>query len=180
MLTLSFFHFFSHFFQCIEATKNISAKHDEEDDNDLFTKSLQAKWFNSLSNTLVSDISGSLKNNRGAFDPKVLVQKMIDVLREESTGGGPEVNDLFYEGLEELKTDPDFSTIMTEFDDALNGRQDMMTIGLLAGYFFKTDISCVILLHEKFLQFDWLRAVVFQLNLKYLHVKITNLLQVVI
>ena len=35
-----------------------------------------------------------------------------------------------------------------------------------------------ILLHEKFLQFDWLRAVVFQLNLKYLHVKITNLLRV--
>ena len=37
-----------------------------------------------------------------------------------------------------------------------------------------------ILLHEKFLQFDWLRAVVFQLNLKYLQVKITNLLQVVV
>ena len=37
-----------------------------------------------------------------------------------------------------------------------------------------------ILLHEKFLQFDWLRAVVFQLNLKYLHVKITNLLRVVV
>ena len=31
-----------------------------------------------------------------------------------------------------------------------------------------------ILLHEKFLQFDWLRAVVFQLNLKYLRVKITK------
>ena len=30
------------------------------------------------------------------------------------------------------------------------------------------------------LQFDWLRAVVFQLNLKYLHVKITNLLRVVV
>ena len=41
-------------------------------------------------------------------------------------------------------------------------------------------ILCIILLHEKFLQFDWLRAVVFQLNLKYLHVKITNLLQVVV
>ena len=38
----------------------------------------------------------------------------------------------------------------------------------------------IILLHEKFLQFDWLRAVVFQLNLKYLHVKITNLLRVVV
>ena len=136
--------FFSYFFQCIGATKNISAKHDEEDDNDLFTKSLQAKWFNSLSNTLVSDISGSLKNNRGAFDPKVLVQKMIDVLREESADGGPEVNDLFYEGLEELKTDPDFSTIMTEFDDALNGRKNMMTIGLLVGrYFFSIGNSMI-------------------------------------
>ena len=41
-------------------------------------------------------------------------------------------------------------------------------------------ISTVILLHEKFLQFDRLRAVVFQLNLKYLHVKITNLLWVVV
>ena len=33
--------------------------------------------------------------------------------------------------------------------------------------------STVILLHEKLLQFDWLRAVVFKLNLKYPHVKIT-------
>ena len=32
-----------------------------------------------------------------------------------------------------------------------------------------------ILLHEKCLRFDWPRVVVFQLNLKYLHVKITNL-----
>ena len=38
------------------------------------------------------------------------------------------------------------------------------------------------LLHEKFLQFDWLRTVVFQLNLKRLqsHVKITKLLWVVV
>ena len=34
-------------------------------------------------------------------------------------------------------------------------------------------ITMIILLYEKFLKFDWLRAVVFQLNLKYLHVKIT-------
>ena len=38
----------------------------------------------------------------------------------------------------------------------------------------------LILLHEKFLQFDWLRALVFQLNLKCLHVKITSLLWVVV
>ena len=37
-----------------------------------------------------------------------------------------------------------------------------------------------IVLHEKVPQFDWPRAVVFQLNLKYLHVKITNLLRVVV
>ena len=32
-----------------------------------------------------------------------------------------------------------------------------------------------VVLREKFLEFDWLRAVVIQRNLKYLHVKITNL-----
>ena len=41
-------------------------------------------------------------------------------------------------------------------------------------------ITFFILLHDKFLQFDWLRAVVFQLNLKYPHVKITNLSRVVV
>ena len=35
-------------------------------------------------------------------------------------------------------------------------------------------IMHIILLPEKFLQFDWLRADIFQLNLKYLHVKITD------
>ena len=44
----------------------------------------------------------------------------------------------------------------------------------------QTVILSVILLQEKFLQFDWLRAVVFQINLKYLHVKITNLVWVVV
>ena len=43
-----------------------------------------------------------------------------------------------------------------------------------------TPFKFIILLHQKFLQSDWLRAVVFQLNLKYLHVKITNLLRVVV
>ena len=45
---------------------------------------------------------------------------------------------------------------------------------------FPICIRDVILPQEKFLQFDWLRAVVFQLNLKYLHVKITNLRRVVV
>ena len=57
---------------------------------------------------------------------------------------------------------------------------------LLVNYHDVTDrifdrwISRLLLPHEKFLQSDWLRAVVFQLNLKYLHVKITNLLRVVV
>ena len=49
----------------------------------------------------------------------------------------------------------------------------------LTCYYSLHDISYVILLHDKFVQFDWLRAVVFQLNLKCLHVKITNLFGIV-
>ena len=45
-------------------------------------------------------------------------------------------------------------------------------------YFCLVFIS--ILLHEKFLQFDWLRAVVFLLNLKHLLVKITKPSRVVV
>ena len=47
---------------------------------------------------------------------------------------------------------------------------------------YNNVIYTLVLLHEKFLQFDWLREVVFQLYLKYmyLHVNITNLLWVVV
>ena len=41
-------------------------------------------------------------------------------------------------------------------------------------------VTCVMLLHEKFLQFDWLKAVVFGINLKNRHVKIRKLLRVVV
>ena len=50
----------------------------------------------------------------------------------------------------------------------------------MAAVSFWVSFTGVILLHEKFLQFDWLRAVVFQLNLKYVHVEITNLLRVIV
>ena len=48
-----------------------------------------------------------------------------------------------------------------------------MVEGLIAWLRNYVLISPFILLREKFLPFDWLRAEVFQLNLKYLHVKIT-------
>ena len=41
-------------------------------------------------------------------------------------------------------------------------------------------IYVFILLPEKFLQFDWLRADTFQLNLKYLHVKVTVTMVIVL
>ena len=47
-------------------------------------------------------------------------------------------------------------------------------------YFLKESVKSIMLLLEKFLIFDWPRAVVFQLNLIYLHVKITNLLREVV
>ena len=56
----------------------------------------------------------------------------------------------------------DFPDICPQFFQGNFGRQE------------REKITHIILLHEKFLQFDWLRAVVFQLNLKYLHVKITT------
>ena len=64
-------------------------------------------------------------------------------------------------------------------------REISLTVLLLnchdvTGRIFDRRISRLTLLREKFLQFDWLRAVVFQLNLKYLHVKITTLLWVVV
>ena len=45
---------------------------------------------------------------------------------------------------------------------------------------FSDAITSVLLLHEKFVQFDRLRAVVFHLNLRYLHVKIAKFLRVVV
>ena len=64
-----------------------------------------------------------------------------------------------------------FSNVRRAYTVNKNGVQLFITGG---------RITNLILLHEKFLQFDWLRAVVFQLNLKYLRVKITNLLRVVV
>ena len=52
--------------------------------------------------------------------------------------------------------------------------------GFLVQWKNQLQIFDVILPYEKFQQFDWLRAVVFQLNLKYLLVKMTNLLLVVV
>ena len=64
-------------------------------------------------------------------------------------------------------------------------REISLTVLLLnchdvTGRIFDRRISCLTLLREKFLQFDWLIEVVFRLNLKYLHVKITTLLWVVV
>ena len=50
----------------------------------------------------------------------------------------------------------------------------MVTVNQFQYYSDTVAFTAFIPLHEKFLQFDWLRAVVFQLNLKYLHVKITT------
>ena len=73
-------------------------------------------------------------------------------------------------------------TIHTRFSRACS----LFDVRLVLQYAAETAVACnveitsFIPLHEKFLQLDWLRVVVFQLNLKYLHVKITNLLRVVV
>ena len=78
--------------QCIETSKASPAQHDEEDDvDDFFSTMLQAKWFNNLSQNLCNDVSAYWKNASEAFDPEVVVQRMIDMLREESTAQGKHV-----------------------------------------------------------------------------------------
>ena len=47
------------------------------------------------------------------------------------------------------------------------------TVQLQAHGVCTCTIKALILLPKKFLPFDWLRAEVFHLNLKYLHVKLT-------
>ena len=56
----------------------------------------------------------------------------------------------------------------------------VIVIVIVVFYLAHCEITFFIRLHEKFLQFDWLGAVVFQLNLKYLHMKITSLLREVV
>ena len=118
--------------QCIETSQASPAQHDEEEDVDnFFSTTLQAKWFNNLSQNLCNDVSASWKNDPKAFDPEVVVQGMIDMLREESAAQGKKVEAFYYQSLEDLKRDPDFKQILTEFKEALDGERNMITIGLL-------------------------------------------------
>ena len=65
------------------------------------------------------------------------------------------------------------SSLFTHFVVTYATKLAFLDVRLLYVMFF-------MLLHDKFLQFNWLGAVVFRLNLKYLHVKITNLLLVIV
>ena len=58
-------------------------------------------------------------------------------------------------------------------DGVVKGLDKAMQTMDLEKVLTSNTVTAFILLPEKFLQFDWLRADVFQLNLKYLHVKIT-------
>ena len=64
----------------------------------------------------------------------------------------------------------------TEVGNVFETRKAVLTVGRRSrhSYFIYYTTTW------EFLQFDWLRAVVFQLNLEYLHVKITNLSLVVV
>lgn len=119
-----------------------SAKHDSGDNDDLFTPELQAKWFSSLSNTLCSDISDSLDPRRNLFDPKTVVESLANLLRRESEIQGKTVDEAFYESLEELKDDPDFSKIMRQFDEGLNGERNIMTIGMMTLWGLLFEFVC--------------------------------------
>lgn len=102
---------------------------------DLFTSSLQAKWLGGFANNLVKDISASLNDTPEAFDPKTIVQRMADLLKEESQASEADsepmqIYSLFYESLEELKTDENFTALMAQYNDAMEGKINILTIGM--------------------------------------------------
>ncbi|KXJ24657.1 hypothetical protein AC249_AIPGENE24742 [Exaiptasia diaphana] len=59
-----------------------------------------------------------------AFDPKAVVQSLVDLLKEE-----PGIDSKYYEGIAKLKDDPDFERVTREFDEAVSGQRNMINIG---------------------------------------------------
>lgn len=55
---------------------------------------------------------------------------MIDLLKEEITAEEKQVDAFFYQGLEDLKDDPDFIKIVSDFEEGLNNKRNMMTLGM--------------------------------------------------
>lgn len=117
------------FFQSIEAAQTGSDTQD-----DAFTKSFQAKWFNDFSSTLCDQLSASTQNV--PIDPKVVVQDMIGSLRDESAGQEKQLADFFANSLEDLMNDNDFDNLLREFQEAINGERDILTIGILVVWWY--------------------------------------------
>lgn len=72
-----------------------------------------------------ASLNGGMRN---LFDPKGVVESLKNILRDQY-GGQDTINEAFYESLDDLKDDEDFSRVMTELEEALNGKRNIMTIG---------------------------------------------------
>jgi len=101
---------------------------------DFLGSSFQAKWFTSLSNGLLHDIKDSSLQSNIVIDPKVFIDSLIQLLREESQEQGKPLNETFYETLEELKDDADFIKVFQELDEGLRGERNILTIGMYSIY----------------------------------------------
>lgn len=86
---------------------------------------------NDYTRCLVDDVAEFVKNKRSEFDASAVVQGIIDLLKKEKQDNGLDIDDGFFKGLEELKTDGDFITLVTRFNEALEGKRNMLSIGLL-------------------------------------------------
>ncbi|KXJ24649.1 hypothetical protein AC249_AIPGENE24799 [Exaiptasia diaphana] len=104
--------------------KNVTSRHHDKRTAlpDLFTSDLQAKWLARLGKTLCLDMSTSLTPQAStAFDPKAVVQSLVDLLKEE-----PGIDPKYYEGIAKLKDDPDFERLTRQFDEAVSGQRNMI------------------------------------------------------
>jgi len=91
---------------------NISSYDDENNELDaLFGASFQARWFTNFSNQMVSDFS-KYGHNSEVFEPKTVINNLIAMLRDEAKEKNITVHECFFESLEELRHDSNFSKLL--------------------------------------------------------------------
>ena len=98
-------------------------------EEDLFTPGMQGKLLSDMGKTMARDLSKVQKGDGTAFDPKTVVDNLIVTVREESANSGQPLDPAFIQALEEFKNDPDYTTLVREFEESLSGTKNILTIG---------------------------------------------------
>lgn len=92
---------------------------------------MQGKWLSDMGKTIADDLSKYKKGKAASFDHKRVVDNLINSVKESASSGQP-LDDAIIQGLEELKVDPHFNRILKQFDESLEGKRNILTVGKLS------------------------------------------------